>query len=281
MKLLVLLVVLALRRLDVVWPDWLTGGGQMARLQNWFSGLLADHLSDLVAWGLRVALPALLVAWLMLVLHGMLWGLAGWVAGAVLLLWLLGPESEFRHLDDMLVRGRMSDPHTLGQLAEQHFGAQGQPGEPGYFAGLMMRILHRDSGHLFATVFFLMALGYWAAFLYLANRWLAARPSLAGSEAARVVDAAMFWLPSRLLIVVMALVGDFRRVMEAVDGRMLQLDDNHRVLEDATIAALDLDAEPDPDDLQAGIDMLEALQSLLLRCLAMWLIMAAIWIMLI
>jgi AmpE protein len=96
-----------------------------------------------------------------------------------------------------------------------------------------------------------------------------------------VVDAAMFWLPSRLLIVVMALAGDFRRVMEAVDGRMLQLDDNHRVLEDAAIAALDLDAEPDPDDLQAGIDMLEALQSLLLRCLALWLIMAAIWIMLI
>ena len=62
---------------------------------------------------------------------------------------------------------------------------------------------------------------------------------------------------------------------------MLQLEDNRQVLEDAAIAALDLGQEPDPDDLQAGIDMLEALQSLLLRCLVLWLAMAAAWTILI
>lgn len=281
MKLLVLLVVLGLRRLDVVWPAWLAGGGQMERLQQAIGRLLADSSPDLLAWTVRVALPSLLVAIVMLVLHGWLWGLPGWIAGGVLLLALLGPESEFRLLDDMLVRGRMNDPDTLGNLASEHFGAQGKPGDSGYFADLMMRILHRDSGHLFATVFFLMALGYWAAFFYLANRWLMSRSSVPGQRAAATVDAAMFWLPSRLLILVMALAGDFRRVMDAVDGRMLQLEDNHQVLEDATIAALDLGEAPDPDDLPAGVDMLEALQSLLLRCLALWLILAAIWIMLV
>lgn len=281
MKLLVLLVVLGLRRLDVVWPAWLAGGGQMERLQQAISKLLADSSPDLLAWTVRVALPSLLVAIVMLVLHGWLWGLAGWIVGGVLLLALLGPESEFRHLDDMLVRGRMNDPDTLGDLASEHFGAQGKPGDSGYFADLMMRILHRDSGHLFATVFFLMVLGYWAAFFYLANRWLMNCPSMPGQRAAATVDAAMFWLPSRLLILVMALAGDFRRVMDAVDGRMLQLEDNHQVLEDATIAALDLGEAPDQDDLPAGVDMLEALQSLLLRCLALWLILAAIWIMLV
>ena len=281
MKLLVLLVVLGLRRLDVVWPAWLAGGGQMERLQQAISKLLADSSPDLLAWAVRVALPSLLVAIVMLVLHDWLWGLAGWLVGGLLLLALLGPESEFRHLDDMLVRGRMNDPDTLGQLATEHFDAQGKPGDSGYFPDLMMRILHRDSGHLFATVFFLMALGYWAAFFYLANRWLMSRSSLPGQRAALTVDTAMFWLPSRLLILVMALAGDFRRVMDAVDGRMLQLEDNHQVLEDATIAALDLGEAPDQDDLPAGVDMLEALQSLLLRCLAMWLILAAVWIMLV
>lgn len=281
MKLLVLLVVLGLRRLDVVWPAWLAGGGQMERLQQAISKLLADSSPDLLAWTVRVALPSLLVAIVMLVLHDWLWGLAGWLVGGLLLLALLGPESEFRHLDDMLVRGRMNDPDTLGQLATEHFDAQGKPGDSGYFPDLMMRILHRDSGHLFATVFFLMALGYWAAFFYLANRWLMSRSSLPGQRAALTVDTAMFWLPSRLLILVMALAGDFRRVMDAVDGRMLQLEDNHQVLEDATIAALDLGEAPDQDDLPAGVDMLEALQSLLLRCLAMWLILAAVWIMLV
>lgn len=281
MKFLVLLVVLGLRRLDVVWPAWLAGGGQMERLQQWIGGLISESSPDLLAWVLRVGLPSLLLAIVMLVLHGWLWGLAGWLVGGVLLLALLGPESEFRHLDDMLVRGRMSDPDTLGKLASENFDAQGKPGDGGYFADLMMRILHRDSGHLFATVFFLIALGYWAAFLYLANRWLAARSGLPGHQAAVTVDAAMFWLPSRLLILVMALAGNFRRVMDAVDGRMLQLEDNRQVLEDATIAALDLGEAPDQDDLQAGVDMLEALQSLLLRCLALWLILAAIWIMLV
>ena len=177
--------------------------------------------------------------------------------------------------------GREEALRAMGDLASEHFGAQGKPGDSGYFADLMMRILHRDSGHLFATVFFLMALGYWAAFFYLANRWLMNCSSMPGQRAATTVDAAMFWLPSRLLILVMALAGDFRRVMDAVDGRMLQLEDNHQVLEDATIAALDLGEAPDQDDLPAGVDMLEALQSLLLRCLALWLILAAIWIMLV
>ena len=44
---------------------------------------------------------------------------------------------------------------------------------------------------------------------------------------------------------------------------------------------MDLGEAPDQDDLPAGVDMLEALQSLLLRCLAMWLILAAVWIMLV
>lgn len=281
MKLLVLLAVLGLRRLDLVWPEWLAGAGKMAPIQRWLGASLGEQMADLPAWLLRVALPALLVTLVMLVLDSWLWGLVGWVAGAFLLLALLGPESEFRHLDEMLVRGRMNDPDALGRLAREHFAAEGHPGDSGYFAALMLRILHRDSGHLFATVFFLITLGYGVAFLYLANRWLAAHPAATGHRAALVVDAAMYWLPSRLLIIVMALAGDFRRVMEAVEGRMLQLDDNRQVLEDAVIAAMDLGSELDPDDLPAGVDMLETLQSLLLRCLALWLIMAAIWIMLI
>lgn len=280
MKLLVLLLVLALRRLELSWPAWLAEGGQMGRLQVWLGERLKD-MADVPAWLLRVALPALLLAWVMGVLHSLMWGLPGWIAGALLLLALLGPESEFRHLDEILVRGRMNDPDAVEELATRHFGAPGKPGDSGYFADLMLRILHRDSSHLFAAVFYLMTLGYWVAFLYLANRWLARRSGVPGHDIATVVDSAMYWLPSRLLIIVMALAGDYRRVMSAVDGRMLQLDDNQQVLEDAAIAALATDDSHDPDDLAAGVDLLEALQSLLLRCLALWLILAALWVMLI
>lgn len=281
MKLIVLLLVLLVRRLELRWPEWLRDLHRVARVQSWLaqtSGL--DQWADLPAWMVRVALPALLLALLMLVLHGWFWGLAGWLAGAALLLWLLGPESEFRHLDELLLHGRMNDGERLAALASEHFAAEGKPADDGYFSQLLLRVLHRDAGHLFGTVFYLMTLGYGVAFFYVINRWLAAHPEAAGHQTARVVDAALYWLPSRLLIVVMALVGDYRRVMESVEGRMLQIEDNSRLLEDAAIAALDINGEPDPDNTLTGFDMLEALQSLLLRCLALWLILAALWILL-
>ena len=280
MKLLVLLLVLALRRLDVQWPTWLTDPHRVRRL---ISPLAqrgeTSGLPEGLAWVLAALVPALAVLVVFLLLEGLLWGLLSLLAGVLVLLWLLGPVSEFRMLDEVLAQGRMNDQQEFLRLAQQHFDMKGSPADQGYFDGLIQRVLHRDARYLFATVFYLVTLGLPVAVLYVVNRWLAQQQG-SGAETARTVDVALFWLPARLLILALALAGDFRRVMDAVGERVWRLDESDTVLGEAMEAALDMSDE-EPDDFQAGVDRLVAGQSLLQRALALWLIMAAIWVVLV
>ena len=87
-------------------------------------------------------------------------------------------------------------------------------------------------------------------------------------------------MPARLLILALALAGDFRRVMDAAGDQLMQLDESDTVLGEAMDAALDM-PEEESDDFQAGLDRVLAAQSLLQRALALWLIMAAVWIVLV
>ncbi|MCH8543321.1 MAG: hypothetical protein LAT61_07115 [Alcanivorax sp.] len=313
MKLVVLLVVLALRRLDMAWPQAFLGRERFAQmLAPWRARVddmgLPPALAPIVRWLLLVLVPVIVVALLMCLLHNVLWGLPGFIAGGVLLLWLLGAESEFRQQEDLLARGRMNDPDEFAETAERHFGVDegeyGQeheqeheyeayqepvlagPAQPGYFARLYRRILRQDALQLFATVFWLIALGYWAALLYVLNLTLVRDENTHGSEAesepspARLLHMALFWMPSRLLVLCLALAGNFGRVADAVSGRVWRLDDGEALLGKALEGALDKPA-PDAstqDQFQAGVDRLEELQGVLLRCLAIWLILAAVWI---
>ena len=103
---------------------------------------------------------------------------------------------------------------------------------------------------------------------------------LPGSDTARWVDVALFWLPSRLLVVVMALAGDFRRVMDAAGEKMWMLEEGDSVLAQSLEAAMDIPVE-ESAPLQAGVDKLDAMQAVLQRCLAIWLIIAAVWVVLV
>lgn len=283
MKLLVLLVVLALRRMDVSWPDWLAGTGRFQRLTSPL-GSLAESLgaSGLLDWILRVALPAVAIGLLVAALHSVLWGIAGWLAGGMLLLWLLGTESESRLVDDMLVRGRMNDPEGLAEVARESFGVEGEPGAADWFTTLSRNILSREAHHLFATIFWVVALGYWAALLYVLNyRLMRAEGTAAETrESARVLHTALFWIPGRLLVLCLGLAGDWHRVTRAVSGRLWDISETEPLLADALAAALDR-KEQTPDSLQVAMDMLEAQQGLLLRCLALWLLLAAFWVLLV
>ena len=280
MKLVILLLVLALRRMDITWPQWLAEADRIGRVAGPLGARTESAgLAEELAWFVRVAVPALLVAVIFSLFEGWFLTLLGMAAGTALLLWLLGPESEFRTVDDLLVRGRMNDPDQLAALAAERFDASGTPADSGYFERLIYTIMHRESRRLFATVFYLMTLGFWAAVLYVLNCWLASR-KVPGSETARWVDVALFWLPSRLLVLVMALAGDFRRVMDAVADRIWMLEEGDTVLGQALDAAMEIPVE-DSDPLQAGIDRLEAMQAVLQRCLAIWLILSAVWIVLV
>lgn len=279
MKLIVLLAVLAVRRLDIDWPRWLRRPDRHERFQDWLAQLPFTGVGSGPDWFIRVLLPAVVVALITAWLYEIHWAWLVWLLGAVLLLWLIGVDSEFRSLDELVVRGRLNDADQLAVAAHSHFGMDGTPMEPGWFDRLMRRIMLREAVALFAVLFYFITLGYWAALLYVLNMVLVQR-SEPGSEWARTCHLAFHWLPSRLLILALALAGDFRRVMEAVDGRLWQLEDQEQVLADALAGALDLEPMQD-DEFQVGVDQLEDLQSLLLRVLAIWLILAAFWVILV
>lgn len=280
MKLLVLLLVLALRRLDIAWPEWLR---DRHRVRHVMSPLMqrgeSTGLPEGLAWALCVVAPVVALLLVFMLLQGILWGVLSLIAGAAVLIWLLGPASEFRLLDEILSCGRMNDQARFVELANQHFDVPGTPDEQGYFDRLIHRVLHRDARYLFATVFYLITLGIPAALFYVLNRWLSQQQGV-GADLARTVDIALFWMPARLLILALALAGDFRRVMDAAGDQLMQLDESDTVLGEAMDAALDM-PEEESDDFQAGLDRVLAAQSLLQRALALWLIMAAVWIVLV
>ncbi|MBD3651270.1 MAG: hypothetical protein HUJ15_08030, partial [Alcanivorax sp.] len=188
MKLLVILLVLALRRRDGGWPLWLT---REERHQCFI-----DRLSPgggALAWWLAVALPTLLVALLFSWLCGLAGALLTLLLGGGLLLWLIGVESEFRRMDTLLVRGRMNDRDALAGSAARAFDTgpldDGPDNERAWFNYLADRFVLR-AGDLFAVLFWVTVLGFGAALLFVLTRaWLRRHPE--HSDWARSLDIAL------------------------------------------------------------------------------------------
>lgn len=276
MRLIVLLVVLVLRRMDVSWPAWM----QHRHGERIFaSPLLSFSSTESLSWLMRVLLPGIVAACIFYALSHLLWGVPVLFVGGLLVIWLLGADSEFSSLDELIVRSRLNDGEALEEAAREHFDYAESTKEAGYFVGLCRAIGRREAGHLFAGIFYLITLGYAALLVYMFNRWLAARAD-SGSSWARTCDHAFMWLPSRLLVITLALAADFRRVMSAVDGRLWQQQEGDDVVLDALSAAIDLSEEDEQADILEGVEILEELQSLLLRVLAIWLMFSAGWVLL-
>ena len=270
MKLIIVLLVLGLRRLDIDWPSWLRENPLRSGFQS------ADGSAEGAEWLLKVFLPALLVGVVMVWLHHILWGLPTLVLGLLLLLWVLGVDSEFRQFDELLVRARMNDTEQFAELANVHFGVAIEPGSPGYYRTLTHAISQREVTRLFVMLFYVITLGYGFVLFYALNFWLAEREQDANSWARRWHEA-MLWLPVRLLVLALAIGGDFRRVMEAVDGKIWQASGGSELFAQALDAARDVDELDDAAAPGEAVEMLEDLQSLQLRVLAIWMIFAALW----
>lgn len=278
MKLLVLLLVLALRRLELAWPAWLLGEDRVRRWLEPFWQRLGQ-LPAPVHWGLGVLLPSLLVALLFHGLGEILWGIPGWFAGALLLLWLWGGESEFRQVEELLALGRMQDRERLHAMAQDSF--QVSPGRD-FFARLQDSFFLRDARVLFASIFWLILLGYWAVFLYLVNRLYLQCMSdgnMEGDSLAARIDEVLFYPVARLLVVCLALTSDFQQVMGAVRGKLLDLP-SEALLHLAVTGVLAHSGRAGDEALSQQMERLEVLHATMLRTLALWLVMAAIWVML-
>ena len=274
MKLLVLLLVLALRRRDAGWPGVLARPDRHQRCL----ATLSPVRHGIPGWWLSVALPAILVA----LLFG--WLAGGWgnllvlVLGTALMLWLVGVESEFRLVDELLVCGRLNDGEALRELAEQALPITGEAGSRDWFRQLESGFLERVFV-LFTALFWLMTLGFGAVVLFVLNRaWLQRHRE--HSDWAQSLDAALRWIPARLTVLALALAGQFGAVTRAAAGKLWRLDDSRELLNDTAQAAEPVEdsAEKSTEEpLAAGMDRLEALHGVLLRALAVWLIFAALW----
>lgn len=273
MKLIIVLLVLVLRRLDISWPSWLRENALYKHVVN------PDGSAEGAEWLLKVFLPALMIGVAMIWLQQIFWGLPAVALGLLLLLWMLGVDSEFRQLDELIVRARMNDGDHFFQIAQQYFNSGKEPGKPGYYPGLIRAISQRELTLIFSVLFYLITLGYGFALFYLLNFWLSQRKDNANGWAT-IWHQALIWLPSRLLVLALALGGDFRSVMAAVDGRLWQRGDSGDVFVDALNAARDTDDVEEDAAVAELVDSLEDLQSLLLRVLAIWLIFAALWVVL-
>lgn len=279
MKFLVLILVLGLRRLEVSWPQWLT---LRSRHQTWLQSLGNRLGNGPLLYLLAVLLPAVLLALLGCALQGF-WAQWLWLLMALLVLvWLMGGQSEFRHVDELLVRGRMNDPEGFAALASEEFGVTGDPTEIAYQEQLSERALAREF-RVFAVIFWLMVLGLPGAFLWVMNQAWLQRVGVESSAIA-TLHRWMSWPVQRLLVLSMALAGDFAAVMDSMRHRWFSLANSDEaaasLLLDAARAASDLSPIDEQSSLLERMQPMEELQGLVLRCVAIWLITCALWVLL-
>jgi AmpE protein len=275
MKFLVLLVVLALRRLELNWPEWLLAEGRVGQvLSCWWQRLSTTNRGW--HWVLAVLLPALLLGWIFYWLEQPLLGLLAWLAGGLLLLWLWGGHSEFRQVEDLLACGRRGEWTRFEEMADEQF--QVKRGEE-FLDRLEQAFLLRDAKVLFASIFWLVLLGYWAVFLYLANQVYLVHYSEDVNPVAERLQQIMLYPVARLLAVCMALTSDFKSVMSAV-GDQLVSGSNEELLGLAACGALAHCREKEKGDETNRVERLAVLHAVMLRSLALWLVIAALWVML-
>ncbi|EKF74242.1 inner membrane protein AmpE [Alcanivorax hongdengensis A-11-3] len=276
MKILLLLVVLGLRRLDIHWPAWLM---DEQRHDRWLQAWAARFGQGMLLWWLAVVLPSVLLTLLFAYGDSIGFLLLLLVPAGILLLWLLGAQSEFRYVDELLVRGHMNDSQGFADLAADEFGISGSTQTPDYFPALTARILEREM-RLFAAIFWLMTLGFGALTFYLLNRVWLNRQEQSDSRL-RDLQAILDGIPRQLLVLCMALAGNFSAVMSRMNGHWWRQDKAAPPLDQIVLVALDDAPGKAPVSLPEGMEQLEALQGLLLRCMAIWLILAALWVVLV
>ena len=275
MTFLMLILVLGLRRLESSWPHWMM---DRQRHQAWLQRVASRFGNGGLLWCLGIGVPAVALALLECWLQGV-WGQWLWLLlGGVVLLWLLGGHSEFRQVDELLIRGRMSDPDGFAALAEDEFGVAGDPCDPAVQQALAEEVLGREL-RLFVAIFWLVILGLPAALVVVLNGAWAQRAERDNTHWAARLDHWLTWPAQRLLIFSMAVVGDFAAVLDCMRGHWLSLQGAEKHVAMAAQVAMDVPEQEEGTPFYRIIAPLESLQGLLLRCMAVWLILAAIWVM--
>lgn len=228
-------------------------------------------------WTLSILIlaPVALLVLLLHVLEPVAYGLLALPVHLLVLVYSLGRGDVKAALGPFRDAWRRGDEQAALHVAERDLGLAADDAQS---------LIRRVQGHLlwqayqsfFAVIFWYFLLGPAAALAYrllaltMDNSRQPALQSLAGQ-----LRHAMDWLPVRVMTVSFALVGNFVAVTRVMLHELLDwhVSAGHLVAKVGRVA----DDIPEEEDRQRGVERLDSLWELLLRCAVLWYACFALW----
>ena len=222
-----------------------------------------------------IALPAAVLALLLVVLHPVAYGLLALPIHLLVVIYSLGRGDLLAGLGPFRDAWRRGDLQAATHVAERDLSITADSGE---------QLLEKVQGHLlwqayqsfFAVIFWYFLLG---PVVVLSYRLLALaaehsqNPALV--ERAEQLRHAFDWLPVRLLAASFALVGNFAAVSRVMLHELLSWDISAaQLIDKAGCAAAEI---PAPQAGPEGVSSLDTLWALLLRAAVLWYACFAVW----
>ncbi|UPF04920.1 regulatory signaling modulator protein AmpE [Pseudomonas mosselii] len=225
--------------------------------------------------GILVLAPVALLVLLLHVLEPVAYGLLALPVHLLVLVYSLGRGDVKGALGPFRDAWRRGDDQAALHVAERDLGLAADDPQ---------RLIKQVQGHLlwqayqsfFAVIFWYFLLGPGAALAY---RLLALTMDHSRQPALQTLAGqlrhAMDWLPVRVMTVSFALVGNFVAVTRVMLHELLDwhVSAGHLVAKVGRVA----DDIPEEEDRQRGLERLDSLWELLLRCAVLWYACFALW----
>lgn len=225
--------------------------------------------------GILVLAPVALLVLLLHVLEPVAYGLLALPVHLLVLVYSLGRGDVKAALGPFRDAWRRGDDQAALHVAERDLGLAADDPQ---------RLIKQVQGHLlwqayqsfFAVIFWYFLLGPSAALAYrLLALTMDHSRQLALQTLAGQLRHAMDWLPVRVMTVSFALVGNFVAVTRVMLHELLDwhVSAGHLVAKVGRVA----DDIPEEEDRQRGLERLDSLWELLLRCAVLWYACFALW----
>ena len=274
MSFVVLLLAILVEKLSGVRQRLQRDGGWLRELHKLEA---SPRLANKPWWVLiiLIALPAAVLALLLVVLHPVAYGLLALPIHLLVVIYSLGRGDLLAGLGPFRDAWRRGDLQAANHVAERDLSITADSGE---------QLLEKVQGHLlwqayqsfFAVIFWYFLLG---PVVVLSYRLLALaaehsqNPALV--ERAEQLRHAFDWLPVRLLAASFALVGNFAAVSRVMLHELLSWDISAaQLIDKAGCAAAEI---PAPQAGPEGVSSLDTLWALLLRAAVLWYACFAVW----
>ncbi|QXH55898.1 regulatory signaling modulator protein AmpE [Pseudomonas maumuensis] len=263
-----------------LWVEKFSALRQRLQRDGFYLGELVrlEHSGKVHPWwtlSILILAPVALLVLLLHVLEPVAYGLLALPVHLLVLVYSLGRGDVKAALGPFRDAWRRGDEQAALHVAERDLGLAADDAQS---------LIKRVQGHLlwqayqsfFAVIFWYFLLGPAAALAYrllaltMDNSRQPALQTLAGQ-----LRHAMDWLPVRVMTVSFALVGNFVAVTRVMLHELLDwhVSAGHLVAKVGRVA----DDIPEEEDRQRGLERLDSLWELLLRCAVLWYACFALW----